>query len=127
MTKYTIVRGITALIDFNYVLFIIVAYIEVYTHTKFEVTWTTFRGGDHVFYGQKSTKIHKNPNSRRPPAPAGLMLLCQIGQVSTITNHKKNWCFSSAFRNYDISKLGHSDQKSQTSTLTKNIYTTPAQ
>ena len=98
---------------FQLFLFIIVGYIEVYKHTMFEVTWITFRGGDHVFYGQKLTKIDKNSNSRRPPDPAGLILLWQIGGVSSILNHNREPGPARSRKNQDFSKLGHFDQKSE--------------
>ena len=53
---------ITVGIDFFLFIFYIIALLELYTLTKFQVTWMTFWGSNHVIYGQKMTKIHKISN-----------------------------------------------------------------
>ena len=51
-----------------------------------------FRGENHVIYGQKLVKNHKNLNHSRAPMPAGLIPLQWIEQPLTMPNQQKNWC-----------------------------------
>ena len=74
-TVYCIISMITVGIDFFLFIFYIIALLELYTLTKFQVTWMTFWGSFHVIYGQKMTKIQKISFHDRPPAAAGLVLL----------------------------------------------------